>query len=266
VSLSILSTGIDSVFDLGSNIFLFYMNRKVARLDTNKWPVGGSRLEPIANIIYGSLMSAVNLIVVVESVQRLVTHNGSDLNTLHIPSLVAVGAALGVKALLFLYCLSLRKKSSQVHVLWEDHRNDIVINTFAILMSAGGSRLRWWLDPMGGALISLGVIAAWIKTIYEQFALLAGKSAPHKFLQLITYKAMTFSEEIEGIDTVRAYHSGPDYFVEVDVIMPGNTELWKAHDIAQQLQDQLEELPRVERAFVHVDHESTHRPEHRKEK
>jgi len=265
-SLSILSTGVDSIFDLGSNILLFYMHRKAARLDSNKWPVGGSRLEPIANIIYGSLMSSVNLIVVVESVQRLVTHDGSDLNKLHIPSLVAVGAALGVKFLLFLYCLSLRKRSSQVHVLWEDHRNDLIINTFAILMSAGGSRLRWWLDPMGGLLISFGVIAAWTKTIAEQFALLAGKSAPHDFIQLIIYKAMTFSEEIESIDTVRAYHSGPDYFVEIDVVMPANTELWKAHDLAQQLQDQIEVMPRVERAFVHVDHEATHRPEHRKEK
>jgi hypothetical protein len=54
--------------------------------------------------------------------------------------------------------------------------------------------------------ISFGVIAAWTKTIAEQFALLAGKSAPHDFLQLIIYKAMTFSEEIESIDTVRAYH------------------------------------------------------------
>jgi hypothetical protein len=54
--------------------------------------------------------------------------------------------------------------------------------------------------------ISLGVIIAWTKTIAEQFALLAGKSAPHDFLQLIIYKAMTFSKEIESIDTVRAYH------------------------------------------------------------
>ena len=36
--------------------------------------------------------------------------------------------------------------------------------------------------------------------------MLAGKSAPHDFLQLIIYKAMTFSDEIEKIDTVRAYH------------------------------------------------------------
>lgn len=47
---------------------------------------------------------------------------------------------------------------------------------------------------------------AWGKTIYGQFELLAGKSAPHGVLQLLTYKSLTFSEEIERIDTVRAYH------------------------------------------------------------
>jgi hypothetical protein len=42
--------------------------------------------------------------------------------------------------------------------------------------------------------------------------------------------------------------------------MDANTPLWKAHDISQQLQDTIEVLPNVERAFVHVDHETTHTP------
>ncbi len=42
--------------------------------------------------------------------------------------------------------------------------------------------------------------------------------------------------------------------------MDANTPLWKAHDISQQLQDKIEELPNVGRAFVHVDHETTHTP------
>jgi len=48
--------------------------------------------------------------------------------------------------------------------------------------------------------------------------------------------------------------------VEVDIVMDGNTSLWKAHDISQQLQDKIEDLPNLERAFVHVDHEWTHPP------
>ena len=91
-------------------------------------------------------MGSVNLVVIVESVRDLVKHGDKTL-TLHIPSIVAVASALGrlvylptlsalinplkgVKFLLFLYCHSLRSKSSQVEVLWEDHRNDLFINSF----------------------------------------------------------------------------------------------------------------------------------------
>ena len=51
-----------------------------------------------------------------------------------------------------------------------------------------------------------------------------------------------------------------DYYVEIDIVMDANTPLWKAHDISQQLQDKIEVLPNVGRAFVHVDHETTHTP------
>lgn len=43
-------------------------------------------------------------------------------------------------------------------------------------------------------------------------------------------------------------------------MMPADTPLWKAHDLSQQLQDKIEILPNVGRAFVHVDHETTHTP------
>ena len=42
--------------------------------------------------------------------------------------------------------------------------------------------------------------------------------------------------------------------------MDANTPLWRAHDLSQQLQDKIEVLPNVERAFVHVDHETSHTP------
>ncbi|KAH7344414.1 CDF-like metal transporter [Rhizoctonia solani] len=263
-SLSLLATCIDSVFDPGSNLVLYWLHKKASKLDTNKWPVGGSRLETIGNISYGALMAAVNLVILVESVRALVDHAGEETNDLHIPAIVAVAAAFGVKFALFLYCYALRNSSSQVRMLWEDHRNDLFINGFGILTSAGGAKLKWWLDPTGALIIALGVMISWTRTIHGEFELLAGKSAPHEFLQLVIYKAATFSDEIQALDTVRAYHSGPNYFVEIDIVMHADTPLWKAHDISQQLQDKLETLPGVERAFVHVDHETTHRPEHRK--
>lgn len=52
-SLSLVATGVDSIFDVGSNFLLYYINYKASRMDVNKWPVGGARLETIGNVIYG---------------------------------------------------------------------------------------------------------------------------------------------------------------------------------------------------------------------
>jgi len=62
LSLSLLETGIDSLFDVGSNILLFWLHRKAARLDVNTWPVGGARLETIGNIVYGMFITLLPLI------------------------------------------------------------------------------------------------------------------------------------------------------------------------------------------------------------
>ncbi|OAX81493.1 hypothetical protein ACJ72_04165 [Emergomyces africanus] len=73
---------------------------------------------------------------------------------------------------------------------------------------------------------------------------------------------MTHSPMIQAIDTVRAYTSGPRLVVEVDIVMDRNESLMATHDVAEELQMKLESLPDVERAYVHVDYETTHKPEH----
>ena len=40
-------------------------------------------------------MGSVNLIVIVESVMKVAQHSGDELNKFHLPSLIAVAAALG---------------------------------------------------------------------------------------------------------------------------------------------------------------------------
>lgn len=73
---------------------------------------------------------------------------------------------------------------------------------------------------------------------------------------------MTHSPDILQLDTVRAYHSGPRLIIEVDVVMDPDCTLRHSHDVAEELQMKLESLPDVERAYVHIDYETTHSPEH----
>ena len=87
------------------------------------------------------------------------------------------------------------------------------------MTSVLGSKIAWWIDPMGATILALLIICLWGYTakrtssltelILEELQLLIGISADHKFLQQVTYIALTHDPRILQIDTCRAYHSGP---------------------------------------------------------
>jgi cation diffusion facilitator family transporter len=278
-SLSLFTTMADAIFDPLSNLTLILSNKAVNRVDPRRFPSGKARIETAGNILFCFIMTTVSAILIVMSARELAEGSTNDTKRLHIPSIIAVSIAFCTKLGLFFYCWALRNQYSQIRILWEDHRNDLFINGFGILTSVGGSKLRWWIDPMGAILLSCLIATLWLRTAYSEFQLLIGVSADTQMLQLITYiceflagnmfatstdlfLAMTHSPMISAIDTVRAYYSGPRLVVEVDVVMDPNESLRSTHDVAEELQMKLESLPNVERAYVHVDYETSHKPEH----
>lgn len=261
-SLSLFTTMADAIFDPLSNVTLIVCNRAVSKVDPRKYPAGKARIETAGNIVFCFLMTAVSFILIAFSARELAEGSKETTKNFHLPSVIAVTVAFCTKLGLFLYCFALRNQYSQIRILWEDHRNDLLINGFGILTSVGGSKLRWWIDPMGAIVLSVLIATLWLHTAYSEFQLLIGKSADTEMLQLITYVSMTHSPSIRAIDTVRAWHSGPRLVVEVDVVMDPEISLRVSHDVAEELQVKLESLPDVERAYVHVDFETTHKPEH----
>ncbi|GAQ87290.1 cation efflux family protein [Klebsormidium nitens] len=123
-------------------------------------------------------------------------------------------------------------------------------------------QFEWWIDPTGAILLALYTIVNWSGTVRENVQSLVGQSAPPEFLAKITYLCWNHHRDILQIDTVRAYVFGSHMFSEVDIVLPGDMPLREAHDIGESLQNKLERLPEIERAFVHLDFEVSHKPEH----
>ena len=91
--------------------------------------------------------------------------------------------------------------------------------------------------------------------------MLTGVTAKPEFLSKITWICLNHNRNITKIDTVRAFHFGSRFLVEVDIVLPQEMTLHDTHEIGESLQQKLESLKDVERAFVHVDWETEHRPE-----
>lgn len=186
-SLSLFTTMADSVFDPLSNLMLLLSHKAVNRVDSRKFPAGKARIETAGNIFFCFLMMAVSFILIAFSIKELAEGSTEDTLGFHLPSVIAVCIAFVTKLCLFLYCWALRNEYSQVRILWEDHRNDLLINGFGILTSVGGSKLRWWIDPMGALILSALIAGLWLRTACSEFELLIGVTADTQTQQLITY-------------------------------------------------------------------------------
>ncbi|PHH79760.1 hypothetical protein CDD80_3880 [Ophiocordyceps camponoti-rufipedis] len=259
-SLSLFATMADAIFDPLSALTLILSSRAIERVDPRRFPAGKARLETVGNIVFCFLMISVSLVIIALAAQQLIQKRSDE--EFHLASIISVCAAFATKLALFLFCWTIKDRYSQVKILWQDHRNDLFVNAFGILTAVGGARLEWWIDPAGAITLSIIISAVWLRTSFAEFLLLVGVVPSVETQQLLTYVSLTHSPMIREIDTMRAYYSGPRLIVEVDVVMDSTVTLAESHDVAEDLQCKLESLPEVERAYVHIDYETTHKPEH----
>ncbi|XP_050411618.1 uncharacterized protein LOC126826673 isoform X1 [Patella vulgata] len=268
-SIAIISSLVDSAVDLVSGIVLWWTNHAVKKRNIYAYPQGRTKLEPIAIVIISVVMALASLQLIRESIERIAALTGVtyDLPNMEIPTMIIAGSTVVIKFIMWLMCR--RIQSPSVQALAQDHRNDVLSNTVAIICGYLGSMEMFekthitefsFVDPGGAILISMYIVFNWWKTGKDQIKLLTGHSAQPDFLSKLTWISVNHHPRILNIDTVRAFHFGNNFLVEVDIVLPEQMKLKEAHDIGESLQQKLETLPDVERAFVHLDYEFNHSP------
>uniref|UniRef100_A0ACD5VB85 Uncharacterized protein n=1 Tax=Avena sativa TaxID=4498 RepID=A0ACD5VB85_AVESA len=262
VSMAVIASTLDSLLDLLSGFILWFTAHAMKKPNKYSYPIGKRRMQPVGIVVFASVMGCLGFQVLIESGRELVTQEHTKFDTYK--EMWMVGSMLSVaivKFFLMLYCRTF--KNEIVRAYAQDHFFDVITNSVGLVSALLAVRFHWWMDPVGAILIALYTITTWARTVLENVGTLIGRSAPAEYLTKLTYLIWNHHEEIRHIDTVRAYTFGTHYFVEVDVVLPGDMPLSQAHDIGEALQEKLEQLPEVERAFVHVDFEFTHPPEHK---
>jgi divalent metal cation (Fe/Co/Zn/Cd) transporter len=150
-----------------------------------------------------------------------------------------------------------------IEALAQDHFNDALSNSVAAvaLLFALKDPNLWFLDPIGAVIISVYIIYSWYQTGLEQIQHLTGRAAPEEFIEELHGMASSYDDRVQ-VDTIRAYHFGPKFLVELEVVMPPETLLFESHDVGMELQYEIESREEVERCFVHIDYETRPYDEH----
>ncbi|KAE8125318.1 hypothetical protein FH972_020142 [Carpinus fangiana] len=261
-SLAIAASTLDSLLDLMAGAILWFTHLSMKTINIYKYPIGKLRMQPVGIIIFAAVMATLGFQVLVQAVEQLIKDEPSEkMTSEQLVWLYAIMlTATGVKLALWFYCRS--SGNTIVRAYAKDHYFDVVTNIVGLVAAVLGDEFYWWIDPIGAIILALYTILNWSGTVQENAVSLVGQSATPEVLQKLTYLVLRHHPQIKRVDTVRAYTFGVLYFVEVDIELPEDLPLKEAHAIGESLQIKIEELPEVERAFVHLDFECGHKPEH----
>eukprot|EP00397_Hematodinium_sp_SG-2012_P049131 GEMP01056541.1.p1 GENE.GEMP01056541.1~~GEMP01056541.1.p1 ORF type:complete len:185 (+),score=33.55 GEMP01056541.1:263-817(+) len=113
--------------------------------------------------------------------------------------------------------------------------------------------LLWYADPVGAILISFYIVFSWFSLGKEQVDMLFRRRADDDFIKSIEEIAEKYID-LMMLDKLTAYHFGPKFLVELEMVMPEDTPLRDSHDAGISLQHAVERLELVERCFVHIDY------------
>ncbi|XP_016485101.2 metal tolerance protein 9-like isoform X1 [Nicotiana tabacum] len=261
-SLAVISSTLDSLLDLLSGFILWFTSHAMKTPNQYRYPIGKKRMQPVGIVVFASVMATLGLQILFESGKELITKSRPDMDPEKEQWMIGIMVSVTVvKFMLLIYCR--RFKNEIVRAYAQDHFFDVITNSIGLMAAVLAIHFYWWIDPTGAIIIALYTMSTWAKTVMENVWSLIGRTAPPEFLAKLTYLIWNHHERIKHIDTVRAYNFGTQYFVEVDIVLPEDMFLNQAHNIGETLQEKLEQLVEVERAFVHVDFDITHRLEHK---
>lgn len=261
-SLAIAASTLDSLLDLMAGGILWFTHLAMKNVNIYKYPIGKLRVQPVGIIIFAAIMATLGFQVLIQAVEQLVEAEAAAKMTsdqlIWLYSIMLTATA--VKLALWFYCRS--SGNTIVRAYAKDHYFDVVTNVVGLVAAVLGDMFYWWIDPAGAIILAVYTITNWSGTVLENAASLVGQSAPAEVMQKLTYLVIRHHPQVKRVDTVRAYTFGVLYFVEVDIELPEDMPLKEAHAIGESLQMKIEKLSEVERAFVHLDFECDHKPEH----
>ncbi|KAL8688984.1 MAG: hypothetical protein Q9224_004752 [Gallowayella concinna] len=260
-SLSVLASLVDAALDFLSTAIVWTTTKLISQKDHYSYPVGRRRLEPIGVLVFSVIMITSFFQVALECFSRLTNSIDHSIVKLGLPSIIILASTVFIKFGCWFWCRLI--KNSSVQALAQDAMTDVVFNLFSIIFPLVGSYLHiWWLDALGGLLLSIYVIFNWSLTTTTHIKHLTGAAADPNDRNILLYLTMRFAKTIKTIQGIQAYHAGDKLNVEVDVVVDENMALRDSHDLGESLQYVLESVPSVDRAFVHLDYASWNLPSH----
>jgi cation diffusion facilitator family transporter len=250
-SIALLADAAHTIMDIAGSVIVWLGLRLSLRKPTDLFPYGFYKAESICALIVCIIMIFTGAEILLDSLERF-----------YVPSVISfrpVVIAVAVGSGFVSYFLARYKEragreiSSQGLRIESRHSFADVLNSGLVCGSVLFTYLGVsWVEPLAAVIISAFIFWA---------ALTFGKDSIYSLMDVSPQSAMRKAiedtilgtPEVKGVHALKVRRSGPFIFVEAHVEVDGGTSLEKAHAIADEVEDRVQEKFReVDSTAIHV--------------
>ncbi|MGI6311738.1 MAG: cation diffusion facilitator family transporter [Bacteroidales bacterium] len=250
-SVSILSEAIHSSMDLMAAIIAFFAVRISDTPPDSKHPYGHGKIENISGVIEGILILVAAVIIIVESIKKLL--GGHSL-----PQAVGIGALVmvvsGIVNIIVsrrLYKVaretgSLALEADALHLKTDVYTSLGVAAGLAVIYFTGIE----WLDPVIAILVALFIVK-------ESYNLIARAFSPLLDTSWSEQEVEELEKHLNSMDVnfhdLRTRVAGNYRFVDVHIELPANESVGNAHSYCDSIEEKLKDIYANLTVTIHVE-------------
>lgn len=248
-SIAVLASAIDSLLDLVVSLFNYFALHNAEKDPDDTFNYGRGKLEPLAAVVEGSVISFSALFIIYEALSKIVYPREM---TYMNESISVMIVSLIITLFLVLFLNSVAKKTDNMVIKADalHYKTDIFSNGSVLLalglISLTGEEL---IDPILGIGIGIYMIYSAIPIIKDGILMLLDAALSQEDLKKVT-DLLEEKEETKNYHNLQTRESGSHIFISVHIVFNVSISLYDAHLISDKLELQLKKL--FENKKVHI--------------
>ena len=248
-SIAVLASAIDSLLDLSVSLFNYFALHNAEKDPDDKFHFGRSKIEPLAAVIEGVIISLSALFILYEALSKIVNYR--PMEYIEVSVYVMLVSIVITGALVFFLNRVADKtnnmviKADALHYKTDLYSNAAILLALAVIYLTGESLI----DPILGVAIAFYMIYSAFPIIKEGTLMLLDAALPQEDIDKII-------EVLESQKLVTTYHdlktreSGSHIFISVHAVFNISISLYDAHLVSDKIEAKIRGL--FEDKKVHI--------------
>lgn len=253
-SLAVLSDAFNSLTDIISYLVVFISVKVSRQRPDADHPYGHRGAQPIAAFIVAVFQGVLAFEILRTAISNILF--GEPPITLTAFTFAALLFSIIIKSGMshFLGRFGKELNSSSLRSIAIDSRNDVLASLIAIIGLIGVLMGDGIFDDGAAIMLALYIAYSGYRIGRENMDYLMGASPSHELLNTIRSAASSV-KGVKKVEKVNAHYMGDRVHAEVAILLGKGLKPKQSHDIGVRVQKEVEKLPLVERAFIHIDFE-----------